>query len=351
MNKIFKNKTAIVLFAGPAVILFTVVLFIPICMSIYYSFCDYSTATRAYTFIGLKNYTDLMKDQTMRTALKNSLFFLVFSCVSQLIMGLLLAGLLTNIKKGRNFFKNVIYLPCVLSSAALGLLWMFIFSEKLGINNLLKEIGIKGPLWMSDINGFIILPMWVIAFVALWQYVGQSMMLYMAQISGISQSLYEASYIDGATKVKAFRYITLPMWVIAFVALWQYVGQSMMLYMAQISGINKSLYEASYIDGATKKQAFRYITLPLVKPMIGTAMSLNAIGSLKFFDLIYSMLGDKTENLKMDVLATYLYRTGFSSKGGNHYGRASAIGVILVALCLIATAVINKIFKTENYEM
>ena len=299
MNKIFKNKTAIVLFAGPAVILFTVVLFIPICMSIYYSFCDYSTATRAYTFIGLKNYTDLLQDQTMRTALKNSLFFLVFSCVSQLIMGLLLAGLLTNIKKGRNFFKNVIYLPCVLSSAALGLLWMFIFSEKLGINNLLKQVGIKGPLWMSDINGFIILPMWVIAFVALWQYVGQSMMLYMAQISGISKSLYEASYIDGASKTKAFR----------------------------------------------------YITLPLVKPMIGTAMSLNAIGSLKFFDLIYAMLGDKTENLKMDVLATYLYRTGFSSKGGNHYGKASAIGVVLVVLCLLATWIINKLFKTENYEM
>ena len=60
---------------------------------------------------------------------------------------------------------------------------------------------------------------------------------------------------------------------------------------------------------------------------------------------------DKTENLKMDVLATYLYRTGFSSKGGNHYGKASAIGVVLVVLCLISTGVINKIFKTENYEM
>jgi ABC-type sugar transport system permease subunit len=61
--------------------------------------------------------------------------------------------------------------------------------------------------------------------------------------------------------------------------------------------------------------------------------------------------GTQTENLKMDVLATFLYRTGFSSKGGNHYGRASAIGVILVILCLLATAIINKLFKTENYEM
>lgn len=104
-----------------------------------------------------------------------------------------LSALLTNIGKGRNFFKNVYYLPCVLSSAALGLLWMFIFSPKLGINQILAQWGIQGPLWLIDVKGFINLPMKVIAFVALWQYVGQSMMLYMAQISGIDKSLYEAS--------------------------------------------------------------------------------------------------------------------------------------------------------------
>ncbi|MBR2257703.1 MAG: sugar ABC transporter permease [Blautia sp.] len=299
MDKLLKNKTAIFIFVAPALILFTVVLFIPIGTSFYYALCDYDKATRSYSYIGLDNFRKMLKDPTMRIALKNSLFFLLFSCISQLIMGLLLAGLLTNIKTGRNFFKNVIYMPCVLSSAALGLLWAFLFHAKVGINNLLLVFGIKGPGWLYETKGF----------------------------------------------------ITLPMWVIAFVALWQYVGQSMMLYMAQISGISQSLYEASYIDGATKRKAFRYITLPLIKPMVGTAMSLNAIGSLKFFDLIYSMLGDKTENLKMDVLATYLYRTGFSSKGGNHYGYASAIGVVLVVLCLLATAVINRIFKTESYEM
>ena len=296
MDKLLKNKVAIILFVAPAILLFTLVLFVPICISVYYSFCNYSIETRGYTFIGLKNYLDLLKDPVMATSLKNSLFFLVFSCVSQLIMGLLLAGLLTNIKKGRNLFKNIIYLPCVLSSAALGLLWMFIFSEKLGINNMLKEIGIKGPLWMSDIRGFIILPMWVIGFVALWQY----------------------------------------------------VGQSMMLYMAQISGINKSLYEASYIDGCSKVQSFRYITIPLIKPMVGTAMSLNAIGSLKFFDLIFNMTDENALNHELDVLATHLYRQGFKF---SKYGYASAIGVVLVILCLLATAIINRVFKTENYEM
>lgn len=299
MEKLLRNKTAIILFMAPALILFTAILLVPIATSFYYSLCDYDKATRSYSYIGFENFAKLFRDPIFWTSMKNSLFFLLFSCISQLVFGLLYAALLTNIKKGRNFFKNTIYMPCVLSSAALGLLWAFVFHAKVGINTLLANIGIKGPGWLYDIKGF----------------------------------------------------ITLPMWVIAFVALWQYVGQSMMLYMAQISGINKSLYEASYIDGCTKVKAFRYITLPLIKPMVGTAMSLNAIGSLKFFDLIYSMLGDKTTNLNMDVLATFLYRSGFSSKGGNHYGYASTIGVVLVALCLIVTAVINKVFKTENYEM
>ncbi|WP_033151567.1 carbohydrate ABC transporter permease [Pseudobutyrivibrio ruminis] len=294
MDKLLRNKKAIFIFMAPAFILFTFVLFIPICQSIYYSFCDYNALTPP-KFIGLENYKNLLQDKTLAIALKNSLFFLIFSCVTQLIMGLFLAALLTNIDKGRNVFKNIIYLPCVLSSAALGLLWMFIFSPKLGINQLLAKFGIEGPLWLMDINGFIILPMWVIAFVALWQYVGQSMMLYMAQISGISKSLYEASYIDGCNKVKSFR----------------------------------------------------YITLPLIRPMVATAMSLNAIGSLKFFDLIFNMT-EGGPNHKTEVLATHLYQQGFKYF---KYGYASAIGVLLLILCLLVTAFINKVVKTEQYEM
>ena len=295
MDKMLRNKKAILVFMLPAFLLFTLVLFIPIVQSVYYSFCDYKGIS-APVFIGLDNYKALLSDKTFGIALKNSLFFLIFSCVSQLIVGLFLAGLLTNIKKGRNVFKNIIYLPCVLSSAALGLMWLFIFMPKLGINQLLEKWGVKEPpLWLMDTKGFIILPMWVIAFVALWQY----------------------------------------------------VGQSMMLYIAQISGINKSLMEASYIDGCTKSQTFRYITLPLIKPMVATAMSLNAIGSLKFFDLIFNMT-EGGPNHRTEVLATHLYQQGFKFF---KYGYASAIGVVLLVLCLAVTLFINKVVKTEQYEM
>lgn len=295
MDKLLRDKKAITIFVAPAFLLFTFILFIPICQSVYYSFCDYNALTKP-EFIGFENYRILFTgDKTMIYALKNSTFFLVYSVVTQLIAGLFLAALLTNIKKGRNLFKNIYYLPCVLSSAALGLLWMFIFTPKLGINQVLAEFGIEGPLWLMDTNGFIILPMWVIAFVCLWQY----------------------------------------------------VGQSMMLYMAQISGIDTTLYEASYIDGCTKPQAFRYITLPLIRPMVATAMSLNAIGSLKFFDLIFNMT-EGGPNHQTEVLATHLYAQGFKYF---KYGYASAIGVVLLVLCLLVTFFINKFVKVDNYEM
>ena len=105
MDKLLRDKKAILIFVAPAFLLFTLVLFIPICQSVYYSFCEYNALTKP-EFIGIENYRQLFTvDKTMKTALKNSLFFLVFSVVTQLIAGLILAALLTNIKKARAFAR------------------------------------------------------------------------------------------------------------------------------------------------------------------------------------------------------------------------------------------------------
>ena len=118
MDKLLRKKSYIIAFLAPAFILFTGVLFIPICKAVYYSFCNYKV-NYPIEFTGLKNYIKLFtNDETMKTAFKNSMFFMIFSCVTQLLFGLVLAALLTNIKKGRNVFKNIYYLPCVLSSDA-----------------------------------------------------------------------------------------------------------------------------------------------------------------------------------------------------------------------------------------
>ena len=294
MDKILRNKKAIFIFIAPALIMFVLVLVIPMVQMVYYSLCDYA-ALPPPKFTGLANYKKLFfQDSTFKIALKHSIFFMIFSAITQQVIGLGLAVMLTNIKKGRNLFKNIYYLPSVLSSAALGLLWAFMFNPKIGINNLLAQFGIKGPLWLMDSKGFIVLPMWVIAFVALWQY----------------------------------------------------VGQNMMLYMAQITGISRDIYEASYIDGASKTQSFRYITLPLIKPMMVTSLSLNCIGSLKFFDLVYNMT-QGGPNHRTEVLATELYAEGFNYF---KYGYASAISVVLLVMCLIVTLLVKKVIKVETYE-
>jgi len=294
-NNMFRDKKAIAVFILPAFILFTFILLIPIIQMLYYALCDYQNLKKP-VFIGFANFIKLFTDdEIMRIAIKNSIFFMLFSAVTQQIVGLFLAVVLSNITKGKNFFKNVYYLPCVLSSAALALLWSFLFNQKIGINTFLLKLGIEGPLWLMDTKGFIVLPMKVIGFVALWQYVGQTMMLYMAQISGISDSLYEAAYIDGASATQSF---------------WK-------------------------------------ITLPLLKPMVATTLSLNCIGSLKFFDLIFNMTQGGPGN-RTEVLASFLYKQGF-----NYYkmGYASAVGVILLVMCLLVTLIINKCIKIEDYEM
>lgn len=296
MNRIYRNKIAIIVFLAPGLLLFTGILLVPICQAIYYSLCNWNALSDP-KFEGLANFKKLFtNDEIMRTALKNSLFFMIFSSISQQFLGLVLAGVLSNMKeRSKNIYKNIYYLPAVLSSAALGLLWSFLFNPRMGINQVLEKMGIEGPLWLMDTKGFIILPMWVIAFVAMWQY----------------------------------------------------TGSTMMLYMAKISGISKSLYEASYIDGANKLQCFTKITLPLIKPMVATTLSLNCIGSLKFFDLVYNMTQGGPGH-RTDVLATHLYNEGFQYF---KYGYASAIGIVLLVMCLLVTVLINKFVRTEDYEM
>ena len=133
MQRMFSDKRAVVCFLLPGIILFTVVLFIPICYCAYISLCEWNVLTPP-KFVGLANYVKLFtRDEIFVTAVKNTFFFMLFSVVSQLVVGMLYASVLTNIGRGRNFFKNVIYMPCVLSSAALGLLFCFLLKPTIGV--------------------------------------------------------------------------------------------------------------------------------------------------------------------------------------------------------------------------
>ena len=163
----------------------------------------------------------------------------------------------------------------------------------MGLNQLLAVFGIEGKNWLMDVQGF----------------------------------------------------IPLTMWVIGIVALWIYVGTTMMLYMAGIAGIDNTLFEAAHIDGANKRQTFFHVTLPLLKPMMKTTISLTCIGSLKFFDLVYNMTQGGPNN-KKHTLATWLYFQGFSYF---KYGYASAISVVLLIMSLAVTLIVNRTINTRDF--
>ncbi len=146
MNKVLKNKRAIFIFTAPAAIMFLAIMLIPIVCAIALAFCDWNSIG-APKFIGAGNFVEMFaKDKTMRIAIRNSLFIVIFSLVTQQTMGLLIAAVLSaRGTKFRNLFKNIYYMPCVISSAALALLFSFLFNPNMGINALLKEFGIQGP--------------------------------------------------------------------------------------------------------------------------------------------------------------------------------------------------------------
>jgi ABC-type sugar transport systems, permease components len=295
VEKILRDKKAIIFFVAPATILFVLILVGPILSAIYISMCNWD-ALGSPEFVGFKNYITMFTGDTqMLTAIKNTLFITLFSLVTQQAIGLVLAAVLSNKIKATNLFKNTYYLPCVLSSAAIGLLFSFIFNPGMGVNQLLLKFGIKGPLWLMDIKGF----------------------------------------------------ITLPMFTIAIVATWQYMGQTMMLYMAAITGISDSLSEAAKIDGASTVQIFTKITLPLIRPMTKVSVSLTCIGSLKFFDLIWNMTKGGPSH-HTEVLSSLVYADAFKYY---KYGYASAISIMLTILCLIVTFIVNKCIKVDDYEM
>ena len=298
MERMLRDKKMILIFVGPALILFLAVLVGPMIYGLALSFFSWN-GIAAPEWYGINNFTYMFTvDTTFPIALKNTLFFVIFSLITQQLLGLLIAIILTNNIKLKNLFKNIYYLPVVLSSAAVGLLWMFIFNPTVGaLNQLLTSIGLESwtHMWLVETGGWLPLPLWCIGLVAMWQYMGSTMMLYMAAIQGIPETLYEAAYIDGASRIKC---------------IW-------------------------------------YVTLPLIRPMIKISTVLSCVGSLKFFDLIFTMTAGGPSHMT-EVLASHLYTQAFKNW---NYSYGSALSVVLVILCLLFTFILNKLIKVENYEM
>ena len=200
-------------FVGPALIVLAVFFFVPVLGAFAMSMTDFDLYAlsdwRNLRFIGLHNYATLLQDPLFWKSLWNTLYFVVLG-VPLSIGTSLGAALLVNSKLGRfrGFFRTVYFAPVVTTLVAVAVVWRYIFHTRYGfLNYALSGLGIDPVDWMGD-------PQWAmpaIVILAVWKNFGYNMIILLAALQNIPEDLYEAARIDGATATRRFRYITLPM--------------------------------------------------------------------------------------------------------------------------------------------
>ncbi|MFC5531451.1 carbohydrate ABC transporter permease [Cohnella yongneupensis] len=291
MDKVLGDKRAIGLFVLPTLILFAVIIIAPIFLSGYYSLLDWNGIGKG-AFIGLKNYNDLLFHSTdgFGKSVGNSIILLLLSVFVQLPIALIIALVLARGMRGEGFYRTVYFIPVIMSTVVIGQLWLKIYNPDYGLfNSFLHGIGLDSLA--SD-------------------WLGES-----------SKALYSAF---------------VPI-------LWQYTGYHMLLLYASAKSVSEEIYEAARIDGATGTQTAIKITIPMIKPMIQVCLTFAVIGSLKIFDLVYVLTRGGPLHAT-EVPSTLMYKSIFDQY---QYGYGSSISIFIIAECLIFTLILQKMFKSE----
>lgn len=281
-------------FALPFVIVFTLFMAGPILASAVMSFTDFGLRDLrnplGTDFIGLSNYQALLEDPKFRKAIVNTAYFVIVGVPLTLILGLAAAlALDRGIRRFRTLFRVGYYLPVVTSIVAIAVVWRFLLNPDQGLlNMLLAGVGINGPAWLAD-------PL-------------------------------------------------LAMPSIIAMAAWRNLGLAMIVFLAGLQTIPAQLYEAASIDGAGRWQAFRNVTLPLLRPTILFLVVITTIGYLQLFEEPFVM----TEGGPLDQtlsISMYMYQQGFEFF---HQGYAAAIAWILFILVAIVAVVQFRLLRSET---
>ncbi|WP_018922989.1 carbohydrate ABC transporter permease [Salsuginibacillus kocurii] len=289
----FKEGWTILLFLAPALAVYGLYVVYAIGMTFYYSLFEWSGIDQDFNFIGLQNYVFQFTDGVFWQSVSNNFLLVAASLLTQLPLGLIMALLLFAPIKGIRFFRSVYFMPFLMSTVAIGILFTYIYDPSFGlVNELLGFVGLEALQrgWLGD----------------------------------------ESTAI----------------WSIIAVVVWQFAPFYMILFRAAIVGIPEELYEAADIDGASKFQRFRKITFPLLIPTIVTSSILSIIGALKYFDLIYVMTGGGPNN-STHLMATYMYDHAFSYF---NMGYGSSISFSMFVIALIVTIFILFIDRKRKGE-
>lgn len=264
------------LFILPTIVGLVILNIIPTVQTVYQSFFKTGDFGRGNIFIGLENYQKLFGDKQIWQALLNTLKYAVIEVPFSIAIALVLAVLLNRKMKGRGAYRTIFFLPMVAAPAAIAMVWRWLFNSDFGLLN---------NIFGSHVN-------WV---------------------SNPSIAVYS----------------------IAVIGIWSILGYNMVLFLAGLQEVPRDFYEAASIDGASGIRQFFHITVPLISPTIFFVMVTRVIGAFQVFDLIFMVMDKSNPALyKTQSLVYLFYRYAFTEK---NMGYGATIVVLLLVVILIIT--------------
>lgn len=285
----FLDNHISIAFPAPAMITLFIVVIFPIIYNIYMSFSKWKIGLGSPKFIGLQNYIDAFSDPRFWNGLKVMFLFSGLSLSLEIVLGLLIAVYFNKEFKGSNFIQTIYIFPFAATPVAIALIWRIMLNPQIGVlNYFLSLVGLPESLWISDARTVII--------------------------------------------------------SLVLVDVWKWTPMITLIVLAGLKSLPKDPYEAAIIDGANAFHVFSYITLPLIRPVLITALTLRSLDNLKEFDIIYTIT-QGGPGIASETLYLYSYKTAFSFfKAG--YG--STLIIIVFLLVLLFNVALNKIrYRTE----
>tara|TARA_R110002124_G_scaffold53247_1_gene152699 strand:+ start:31165 stop:32061 length:897 start_codon:yes stop_codon:yes gene_type:complete len=272
------SRAQAVLLLGPAVIIYAVFALYPMVDVVVLSFQKWNGLDPVRQFVGTSNYVDIFtKDPVFWVAFRNTIIWTVLSVIFPPIIGLLLALGLNQPIMGRNTLRAIYYLPVIIAPIAVATMWRWMYDPFFGLFvQVLSAAGLQS--WVQDWLG------------------NRDIALYSAFVAHV----------------------------------WQSVGFSMVLFLAGLQGVNRTLVEAARIDGAGRWNVFRFVTLPAIKTTMTIVLVLSIISSLKAFDIVYGLTGGGPAQ-STQMLALWAFTQSMQIFD---FGRGSAISVVLLLITL-----------------
>lgn len=285
-----KIKWLLVITLLPALLIYTFFVIIPIFWSAYYGFFNWSGVTDA-TFIGFDNYKEVIRNSIFWKSFKNNMIIVAASVFGQVPIALGFALLLRKSNLFHRFVRSAIFLPMVISTVVVGLIWGYIYNPQFGIvNTILTSIGLESwtRAWLSDPS--------------------------------------------------------VNMYAVAIPIIWNYIGPYLIIFIAAIQNIPSEIEEAASLDGALGFKKLYYVTLPMLWTTIKVAVVLCISGSLKAFDQVFVMTGGGPAQ-STELMATYMYNNTFLIY---RYGYGSAISTMIVILSLTLIAISQVLMRNKK---